>query len=351
MQKILIVHTGGGLGDLLLSTPVIEALAYNFPQAKIDFLAKRSTSPAIKNHPLLNKIITLDNSEPTWKEIFTLSQKLRQENYDASLVLWSKTKIAFMLLLARIPVRVGQDSRLSYSWTYTHKVKIRSEHNDTQTPWGEILLDYVRALNLPIPAYTYKFIIPPEAQERATKLLQRLPDLPGPIIGLHPSKGISNPDQRWPVDVFAQYAKILVEKLQARLIITGGPQEEKMIAKLIELNDLPCLNLAGQTDVDTLAAVAKKCQVFICPDSGPMHLASICGTPVIGIYALKEDFPRRWAPVGKSSLSIIPCPNTCSRHCLKAQCPDFQCYQQITPQQILQAVEDILAITLDKKQD
>ena len=351
MQKILIVHTGGGLGDLLLSTPVIETLAYNFPQAKIDFLAKKSTSPAVKNHPLLNKIITLENSEPTWKEIFDLSKKLRQEEYDASLVLWSKTKIAFMLLLAGIPVRIGQDSRLSYSWTYTHKVKVRSEHGDTQTPWGEILLDYVRILNLKIPDYTYKFVIPQEAQIKADKLLKDLPHLSGPIVGIHPSKGIADPDRRWPVDIFAQYAKILVEKLQARLIITGGPQEKDMISKLIELSGVPSLNLAGKTGVDTLAAITQKCQVFICPDSGPMHLASICGTPVVGIYALKEDFPQRWAPVGKNSLSIIPRPNTCPRHCIKAQCPDFQCYRQITPQQILQAVEDILARTLDNKED
>ena len=76
-----------------------------------------------------------------------------------------------------------------------------------------------------------------------------------------------------------------------------------------------------------------------------MHLASVCGTPVVGIYALKEDFPNRWAPVDPNHVSVILSPNPCPRRCIKAHCPDFQCYAQIDGPQILAAVDKLLKTT------
>lgn len=341
MEKILIVHTGGGLGDILLSTPLIEALHDAFPQAEIDFLARTSTAPAVRNHPLLHKVITIDKAKPSWSELPKWIGRLKKEKYTIALSLWSSSQLAFMLYGAGIPRRVGQDSRLMYSWTYTHKVRIRSEHGDTDTHWSDIILDYARALGLDVPKYKPKFVIPDEARKKADELLRELPDLPGPVVGMHPSKGISDPERRWPFGVFADWAKALVNERQARLIITGGPQEAGMVSGLIEMANVPCLNLAGKTDTDVLAAVAEKCSIFVCPDSGPAHLASICGTPVIDIFALKEDFPNRWAPCGPHTRSVVPEKWDCKRLCRKGTCPDFQCFRQIETSRILQTFDDL----------
>lgn len=342
MRKILIVHTGGGLGDVLLATPVIEALKFNYPEAEIDFLVLKKNEGAVKNHPLLHKVMTMDAPRPTWLQVISWSQKLKAEKYDAALILWSNTKLAAILYLAGIPVRIGQSSRLSYSWTYTHQVIIRSENNDTTSHWSHILLDFVRILRLPVPPFKPKFIIPEAAESRAQKLLEGLPDLPGPIIGIHPSKGISDPESRWPTAIFASWLKILAEKLQARLIVTGGSHEKAVMAKIIAQSGVPCLDLSGRTDLDSLAAVMKRCQVFICPDSGPAHLAAVCGTPVVDIFALKEDFPHRWAPVGAPSVILRPQQWDCQERCFKGKCRHFSCYRHISPEMILDAVSKLL---------
>ena len=59
-EKILIVRTDR-IGDLILSTPVAEALKQKFPQAQIDFLVAPYTSPILKNDPFINEIILDDN--------------------------------------------------------------------------------------------------------------------------------------------------------------------------------------------------------------------------------------------------------------------------------------------------
>lgn len=349
MQHILLVHTGGGLGDVLLSTPLISALKQQFPQADIDYLARSATACAIRNHPELHEVLTLDRAAPSWQELLPLSRRLQEKHYDAALVLWSRTNLALMLRLAGIPIRVGQDSRLSYSWTYTHKVKVRSEHGDEQTHWSEILLDYGRSLGFAGPSPAPLFVVPETAKQKAAALLQELPDSAGngPLIGLHSGKGMALSPSNWPTTAFAEWAKQLHEQLGARLILTGGPAEQAIVNDVAQKCAFPLLNLAGRTDIDTLAAVCQACQVFVCPDSGPMHLAAVSGTPTVGIYALAEDYPSRWAPLGAPSAIVSPQEPFCQRsQCRKSQCAHrFNCYHRIVSHDVVAAVKKLLATT------
>ncbi len=342
MKKLLIVHTGGGLGDVLLAAPLIDAVHETWPECEVDFLARRSTAPAVETHEGLHKLLVMDNSAPKLGEIWGWAKRLRAEKYDAACVLWSKTNLAFMLYLARMPVRVGQDSRFSYSWTYTHKVKVRSEHGDTHSHWSDILMDYVRAIGVNPVSIKYGFKIKPEAKEKAAQLLQELPQGEGPIIGFHSSKGMKLDSRRWPVEVFASWAAALHKELGARLIYTGSAGEAELVGEVQKLAGVPALNLAGRTNVQELAAVSSMCRVFVCPDSGPMHLACLSGTPTVGVYALEEDFPERWAPVGAPSRKVRPNPTGCPPGCIKGKCPDFRCYKSVTPGMVVNAVKELL---------
>ncbi|MGE0492609.1 MAG: lipopolysaccharide heptosyltransferase II [Vulcanimicrobiota bacterium] len=342
MKRLLVVHTGGGLGDVLLSTPLVRELRKAHPQAEIDFLARRSTAAVLRRNPDIHELLELPGKAPKMPgEMLELASKLRQRNYDAALILWSVTGLAWTLFLARIPRRVGQDSRLGYSFLYTHKVRVRSEHGDDQTHWTEILLDYGRALGLEPTDPKVVYEVDPAAREKARQLLQDSPG-EGPLVGFHTGKGMPLTSQRWPVDAFAAWARQLVLELPGRLVLTGGPDEVELVAAVQKRLGVPCLNLAGQTDLDTLAAVAEQCRVFVCPDSGPMHLAAAVGTPVVGIYALDEDFPRRWAPFGTRHRIIRPQNRNCRPGCLKATCPDFRCYRQVQADEIVKAARELL---------
>lgn len=342
MQKVLIVHTGGGIGDVLLSTPVIHALKHQWPDSQIDFLARASTAGALRNHPQLHEIMTIDSTAPRLTQLPSWIRRIRAKQYEAAIVLWSRTNLAWMLYLAGVKRRIGQDSRMAYSWTYTDRVSVRSEHGDFCTHWCEIMLDYVRCL-IPQPlAPKPLFVIPEAAKAEADKLLNQLPDGQGPIIGFHSTKGMQLTTQSWPVEAFANYVRALVQQLHARVILTGSESERPLVDQVAQLSQVELLNLAGQTSLDTLAAVASRCQAFVCPDSGPMHLASIVGTPVVGIYALAEDFPKRWAPVEARSRILTPEKRQCQKRCIKALCPDFNCYNDVTAQQVVEAVDGLL---------
>ncbi|MBX3170523.1 MAG: glycosyltransferase family 9 protein [Candidatus Eremiobacteraeota bacterium] len=345
LRKILIIHTGGGIGDVLLSTAVVQALGEAYPDSQIDFLCQSRTAAALTGHPLIQERFEWPERRPqSLNSLLQWAMLLRGKNYDASLVLWSNTQVAWLTFLAGIPIRVGQDSRLAYSFLYTHKVRVRSEHGDEHSHWSEILLDFVRALGVDPGPPQIHLEIAQGHRERAAALLEPLAG-PGPLIAFHPFKGPPVPLQRWPLTVFADWLRALRHELGARLVVTGSPGEKPYADQIIELaGPEHVLNLAGQTDLATLAALAQQVDVFVCPDSGPMHVAAAAGARVLGIYAMEEDFPRRWAPLSEEARVLRPQPTGCPPGCRKPACLDFRCYRSVPPQRVVEEVAALLGL-------
>lgn len=342
-MKALIIHTGGGLGDVLLARPVADALA----QAgyRVDFLVRQATSAALMGHPNIDEVLVTAQKNPSsvqqslrWVKI------LRKRSYDLALLLWGTSRWAFIMLAAGIPRRVGQDSRLSYAFTFTDRVRLRSEHGDKTTHWTQILLDYPRALGIVPKEVTIQY----EVDDKHIKLAQQMiagfdfKANNGPLIGFHCGKGLALSPSRWPIAHFSSFIKELQHVLKARVILTGGPTEVELVGAIEAGLQLPALNVAGQTSLTTLAGVIKSCDVFICPDSGPMHLAAALGTPVVGIFALDSEFPQRWAPWGTSSKVICPPRPACPPGCKKETCQNFSCYLKVAPSQLSLAVKELL---------
>ncbi len=342
--RALVVHTGGGLGDVLLSTPVIDAL--NDDGYLVDMIARKGTASVLSGHPNLHHLSTIETRDPpTLPAMKRMAQQIREKRYRVALLLWTTTRWAWTLYWSGVPWRVGQDSRLLSSFLFTDPVRVRSEHGDTQTHQTQILLDYVRVLGITPNSVTPFIAIPEDARTKAQRLLVDAPKNwgSGPIIAFHSGKGLPLTVERWPVDHFAKIADHLQRALDARLILTGGPAELEIVESLSAQLGRPHLNVAGKTSLSTLAALAQICDLFICPDSGPMHVAAAAGAKVIGIYALDEDFPDRWAPHCAQRRIVRPPRPACPPGCRKPSCPSFVCYRKVEPELILRAARDLLA--------
>ena len=345
-MRALVVHTGGGLGDVLLSGPVVDTV--QAAGYAVDFLARSGTSQALTGHPNIEKLWVIDSKDPQGlAEMRAWALKLKERRYDVCFLLWSTTRWAWTLYLAGIPVRVGQDSRLAYSFLFTHRVRVRSEHGDEESHWTDILLDYPRRVQMEPVEVKPRFYIPEAAKREAGRLAEsfQFKELKGPLLGFHSGKGLQLSPTRWPVAHFALLAQTLQSELQARLVLTGGPNEVEIVAEVAKRLSLPFVNLAGQTELPVLAALQENMDAFVCPDSGPMHLAAAVGTPVVGIYALDEDFPQRWAPFGLGHQIVRPPRPACPPGCIKPNCPNFQCYLKVEPALVVEAVRRALAAT------
>lgn len=143
---------------------------------------------------------------------------------------------------------------------------------------------------------------------------------------------------------FVVLANRLVEDYALKIVITASGIEDVALAGAIAKEiRYPALNLAGKTSVSQLAALLKRAAIFISNDSGPVHIASALGTPVVSIFGRNQAglSPARWGPVGAKDKYLhkeVGC-SVCLAHNCKI---GFDCLKAITVEDVLKAVDDIL---------
>lgn len=343
-NKIVVIKTEGGLGDLLMATPLLDTLRYHYPNARIEMMVKPAFAELVEGNPSVDEVILI---KPKEKPLLWLAGFFCARRYDLGVLLWSTSKLAFSMALGEIPVRVGEAGRLTYSWLFTHKVCRRKYiEGDAQSHQVEQMLDYGRILGL--DPYHNGLVVPLEhsigqkAKEKASQLLYEAGVKPGEmLIGLHIGKGMDLHSRSWPVKNFAELADSIYERWGIKVMLTGGQYEVPMVDELSKIVKHPIVNMAGKTTLLELAALISQCKLFICPDSGPGHIAAARGIPTVSIFALKSDFPSRWRPYGAPS-EIVRKVTECGRICIKEKCPDFICMKEIKAEDILPAVERLL---------
>jgi heptosyltransferase III len=128
----------------------------------------------------------------------------------------------------------------------------------------------------------------------------------GPIA-VHPGSGAVV--KRWRTDAWVETVHAITAPGET-IVLTGSDAERDLTADLAARLDRPVLDLAGRTDLGTLAAVFARCRLVMGPDSGPLHLAVAVGTPTVHLYGPAD--PVRFGPWGPPDrhrvvLSTLPC--------------------------------------------
>ena len=123
---------------------------------------------------------------------------------------------------------------------------------------------------------------------------ERLPE--GPWLALNPTASPSRRVWReWPLERLARVAEAAWE-LGLKPCLVGGPgeRERRRAATLRAACRVPLVDLTGATDIPRLLAVLARARLLLSVDSGPVHLATAVGTPVIGLYGATD--PHQTGP-------------------------------------------------------
>jgi ADP-heptose:LPS heptosyltransferase len=133
---------------------------------------------------------------------------------------------------------------------------------------------------------------------------------PAPLVALHvgggANPGMRLPAKRWePARWGAVLTRLLAAVPGAQVVLLGGPEDgpagQAVRGTLPDADQARLHDLVGRTDWDTLGAVVARCELFLGPDTGAMHLAVGVGTPVVAVFGPTD--PRRygpWDPTGRS---------------------------------------------------
>ena len=306
INKILCIKPRG-IGDILLSTIVLENLKNAFPKSEIHYLTEEFAKRAVENNPFVSKILTFDKND----FVISIIRKVRKEKYDLVFDFWSNPKTAQVTFLSGAKYRVGFEKRgRRYAYNFLGKNGTMGEHA------AEDNLVLLKAIDLPV--ISKKIIYQTSKQEKqfAEKFFSELnfsnDEL---LIGIIPSGGWES--KRCDPIKWIEICNEINKKYNARFIILWGPGDEEDAKSIFEgLN--PNAFMAPKSTFGELSALIEKCDLVIANDSGPMHASAAFGRPTLGIFGPTNPLAHR--PYSDNSGFVIHSQLHCIK-CNKLICP------------------------------
>ena len=290
MNSILVVQLKR-LGDVILTTPALNALRKLYPEAQITLLIddhSAELAPAIAD---VNEVLVYNRNAS-----FNLWLDLVRRGFDLCLDFTGNDRSALVSFFSKAAQRVGFSfvaKRPIRSWVYTHLVQsaVREKHT------VDHYFDLVRSFGDSGSAAGGISLRLPDSVERSAETLRREIGLPGPYFVVHP--GSARPDKYWLADRWKAVIAHAQKRLGIPCLITGGrnPAELQHIRDIIAgtCPDSTTLNLAGKVDFLLSAAMIRRGTLFIGVDTATAHVASAFQRPQLVLFGPTNPF--HWHPM------------------------------------------------------
>jgi heptosyltransferase-2 len=340
-KRILIVRTDR-IGDVLLSTPLIKAIRDDCPNAFIAMMVSPYAKDIVDGNPYLDQVIIYDKEgkHKSWHRSMKFARNLKKKRFDLAIILHPNKRVHLVTFFAGISKRVGYDRKMGFLLTdrIIHAKQFGEKHE------LEYNLDLLRYLGIEVKEKSLFMPIKAESERWIEELFKQEGIREGEkLLTIHP--GASCPSKIWPEARFAEAADKLAGKYGFKIFIVAGPKDISRAEMVSKTMHSPAINLAGKTSVSQLASLLNRCRLFISNDSGPVHIASAVGTPVISIFGRNQKglSPTRWGPVGPKDKILhkeVGCIKCLAHNCKKG----FACLKAINVEDVLSSADSILAL-------
>ena len=340
-MKVLVTRTDR-LGDLMLSVPVFEHLKKSRPDLEIHALVAPAAVPLLENNPFVSGVWTwTDNDSP--EAVEALKDRLREEHFQAAIMLQYRMELANLLRKAKINRRFGPWSRFS-SWFLLNKGSRQARsHSGLHEMYQNLrLADKFLGVSTSIVDFPKPALFLTDGQYDLGQEFRSEFQVGGDnIVFLHPGSGGSALD--WDPGRFAGVANSLAASDGFRVFITGTSADEVMVSRVASTLEKQVTVLLGRYNLRDFLGVLSGGDYFIGPSTGPLHLAAALGLGTVGLYPpVSTMSPDRWGPQGPWTQTVVPnveCP--ASRLCAGERCSHYNCMNEVFERDVLGAVMEI----------
>ena len=326
----ILVTRADRLGDLVLSTPVLQALREKIPEAWITLLTFQENREAAEGNPFLNELILYDKKgreRSGWGQ-WRMARRLAAGHFDLVVHLHATNRMHLLTWLAGIPVRIGW--RRKSAWALTHAFDdIKKEGLKHEALYN---FDLLAPLGVEPPKTGLRSFFPlTEKNRRSFDELsrhQRIADTKSWVI-LNPSA--SCPSKIWPAERFGELAERIIARYPVELIAIGSRADRIFVERMRRASKVSIHDLSGSLSLGMLGVLLSRAALLISNDSGPVHVANAVGTPAISIFGRKQPglSPRRWGPL--DPLSRVVWKDVGCTECLAHNCQiQFLCLDAIS---------------------
>ena len=304
MKNILLLRLDG-LGDTLLTLPLIDGLKDRWPNCEITFLASPRGASVFETDPRISTLWVRELSAMSRTEKIALGRQIRAAAFDQVFCLNEKFWPAVWSYMSNATVRVGFDpgwsqppKTLLRRLTLTHRLPSANDPSQTSAHEVERYAALAALAGCPDAAGSTRLALPLAAQEWSKAMLTELaPDSADVPIALHLSAKWGS--EGWGDGTCLKIARALLDRFpQVRLAVTAGPGEEKFFETAGSVLPPERFRLFHRLELMQWAALLAGCRVLVSMDTGAVHLAAAVGTPVAVVFPEKNfgHASSRWSP-------------------------------------------------------
>ncbi|MGR6980658.1 glycosyltransferase family 9 protein [Testudinibacter sp. P27/CKL/0425] len=283
--KKLCVLRLSAIGDVCNAIAMVQQIQRHYPDCESTWIVGKTEAQIVSVLPNI-KTIVFDKKQG-WHGVLAIWKKLRNERFDALLNMQTALRASLLSLgiKAKYKIGFGKKRAREGQWLFTnHKI---SEPSKPHVLDG--FLAFAAEIGVPPSAPSWDIPLSDSDRQFAAGLLD--PQRQNLLICPCSSKA----EKDWTVEGYAAVVRYAAQR-NINVILAGSPaaREVAVAAEIEQKCGVAVQNVVGKTSLLQLIALIGKVDLLISPDSGPAHMATTQGTPVIGLYAIHN--PLRTAP-------------------------------------------------------
>jgi lipopolysaccharide heptosyltransferase II len=331
IKKVLFFKPGA-IGDLLHTLPALKALKNKFPAAQVTVVVSPGLESLIQGTPLADRVQIFDKAKlkKSVADFLRFGLRLRDEHYDLFIDMQPSVRSLILRRLSRAPLVLVYKKQKN---VHAKEKRIHAVENFIGTLQPIDIKEVVDRIELPLAS---------DAIENADRFLaENGVDRSKPLIALNCGVGAARPARNWFPNRFAALADRLIRELGAQVVFVGGKEDRDIVHNVMTSMKGKAVSAAGYLSLPQSAALLARSACLVSSDTGPLHLATAVGTPVVGLFGSTD--PRRTGPIGRGHQVLIK--TTSCVPCEKKQCPfgTRVCMLEITVDEVYHAVQRAIA--------
>lgn len=271
MEKILIIQTAS-IGDVILTTPLVEKLNSLYKDAKIDLLIKKGNESLFKTHPYLNQVILWDKKVKKYQNLIKILLEVRKIKYDLVINIQRFASTGLITVLSGAKETIGFNKNpfsIFFSSRKAHKIKDRIQIHEIERNLS--LINHLKT--------DKKFTVKLYPSQRDYALVSQFKTVR--YICIAPASLWFT--KQFPKEKWIDFLKVINE--QYRVYLLGSKNDYELCDSIIKDSGYKnVMNLAGKLTFLESAALMRDAMMNFVNDSSPMHLASAVNAPITAIF-------------------------------------------------------------------
>jgi heptosyltransferase-1 len=349
--KILILRLSA-MGDVVRTLPAVKALKERTLSSTITWVVEEPSQAFLKSQTVIDEVILFPRRRWTkgikspkriWRTIREMRRfviDLRKRRFDVVLDFHGILKSGLLSFLSGSPKRIGYDRRSTKEGNFLFSnIKVKLPKEKISRFQRNLIL--LQGMGLEVKEFKYSLHIPPGDQQYVESFFKNVSaTLKRPLIAIHPGTSPKALFKRWMPDQYAQLADRLIRELNASVLYTWGVEELEWVKSIQKTMKEPSLLGPKTESLTQLGEVYRHCDLYVGGDTGPMHIASLMGIPVVVIYGPTDPIENE--PFGNhiKVRKEIGC-NPCHEY----SCKELVCIKAISAEEVFKATKEILCLT------